>query len=104
MTSQPPEFQRELSSRFDAALAKGDDWVEIHCGQFHDSVRNRLGFTNNRHATCAGVMWRETAAGNSQVVRSPPLGNGAALTTRYGLPREPFTPVLPTSVSSPSTA
>ncbi len=94
MTSQGHEFQRELFSRFDAALAKGEDWVEIHCGHLHDTVRERLGFTNSRHATCSGVMWRETAAGNCQVVSSPRFGNGAELTINFGLPREPFTPVL----------
>lgn len=94
MTSQGREFQRELFSRFDAALAKGEDWVEIHCGHLHDTVRERLGFANNRHATCSGVMWRETAAGNCQVVSTPRFGNGAALTIQYGLPREPFTPLL----------
>ena len=94
MTSQGSEFQRELFARFDSAVANGDDWTEVHCGDLHDTVQERLRFENNRHATCSGVMWRETAAGNCQVVSSPRFGNGADLTIRYGLPRDPFTPVL----------
>lgn len=94
MTSQGREFQRELFARFESALAHGDDWVEVNCRDLHDTVQEDLGFDTNRHSTCSGVMWRETAAGNCQVVSAPPLGNGPALTIRYGLPRDPFTPLL----------
>ena len=80
--------------RFESALADGDDWLKVNCGDLHDTVQKSLGFQTNRHATCSGVIWRETAAGNCQVVSAPPLGNGAALTIRYGLPRDRFTPLI----------
>ena len=63
MNNDENKLQAELDDRFERALREGQDWVEVRCGETHDAVKKRLHVKTDRHGSCSGVMWRETAAG-----------------------------------------
>jgi hypothetical protein len=78
-------FEQEIRGRFRDATNGGSPYIDIASGDIHRSVGGYPG-TNHRMPICCSVMRRLMKSGDV-VLASPPRGQGATLTIRYGLPR-----------------
>lgn len=82
-------FHHALLTHFEDATKQGKKNITVRCKDFHDEANPPHPHRRPHYATCSGIMWVETAAGDCTILYSSPSGIGSNLTIRYGLPRQP---------------
>lgn len=81
------DFRLKLRALLARAEERGESHVDIKAGSLHQQVGGYPG-PDHRMPACCSVMRGEMASGDN-VIGEPPSGQGASLTIRYRLPREP---------------
>ncbi len=81
------DFRNALTDVLTSATTLGVVAVDVKAGNLHRRVGGYPG-TDHRMRQCCEAMRREMGD-KDQVVEEPPSGQGASLTIRYGLPRQP---------------
>ena len=81
------QFRATLTKALAAAEKEGFSAVDVRAENLHKKLGGYTG-TDHRMPICCEVM-RQAMKPKDKVVDSPPGGQGANLTVRYRLPRQP---------------